>query len=106
MLQLATNPAVPSASPVLGVDIDALGALRARIADLEREEKLLAGSIKARLIARGKDAVAGHDFAAGVNIAERVSLDQPAAIALLEQHGLDVPRKSTVVETLRVVRLA
>lgn len=106
MLQLATNPNVPQASPVLGDDIDALGALRAKLAALEREEKALADSIKSRLIARGKDAVAGHAYVAGVTVAERVTLDGKAAEALLVEHGLDVPRKSSIIESLRIVRLA
>lgn len=102
-LPLYANPNVPTASPALGLDIDNLGALRAEIAALERAEKTLSASIKARLIARGREAVHGSAFAAAVNVAERVTLDAKAAEALLIANGLEVPRKSTVVETLRVV---
>lgn len=104
-IPLYANPNVPAASPALGRDIDELGALRLRIADLERQEKTLAGSIKARLIERGRDAVHGEWFVAGVNVSERVTLDSKAAEALLVAHGIEVPRKSQVVETLRVVEI-
>jgi hypothetical protein len=100
------NDLIPDASPALGRDIDNLGALRARIAALEAEEKALAASVKARLIERGREAVNGDAFLAAINVAERVTLDGKAAEALLVANGLEVPRRSQVVETLRIVKLA
>jgi hypothetical protein len=99
------NILTPPAPRALGLDIDDLGALRARIAALEAEEKLLAASVKARLIEHGREAVKGGEFLAAINVAERVTLDGKAAEALLVANGLEVPRRSQVIETLRIVKL-
>lgn len=80
---------------------DALGALKAQIADLEAQAKIE----HARLVALGAGAYEGEIFRATVSIAERESIDWKTIAARLEPSRQLIAAHSSAKEvtTVRVV---
>lgn len=79
--------------------VDQLGTLKARIADLTKEESTL----KAALLESGYAELDGDLFRATVTWTERATLDTEAVRAILTEDQQRVCTRVTEIKTVRVV---
>lgn len=82
--------------------IDELGALKARKAALNDEERSLVGRIKNEMLAAGEQIAEGELFRAVYLVTSRVSVDTNAVAALFPIELYPSLYNSDVVESLRV----
>ena len=79
--------------------VDAFGALKAQIADLEKQ----AAALRAEIIAMGLGAHEGDLFRATVSVTERETLDMDAVRAHLSRQFIQAHTKVTEVTMVRAV---
>lgn len=78
--------------------VDALGVIKAQIAELEQKEKALTDALKAA----GKDSYSGHLFDCTVSRSERESFDMPRLKADLGDVLLEYAKPAVKIVTLRI----
>jgi hypothetical protein len=82
----------------LGLLVDELGELKARIAELEVREK----EIKALLCDSGEELVKGYDYQAAITESERITLDSSKVRSYLTPIQIMACQRITSVKTVRV----
>jgi hypothetical protein len=84
--------------------VDRLGAIKAQIANLRKEEAALIEAVRQQILADdgGPNYVEGALFRAVLSVSERIDLDVPEARALLPQDRYPQLYRSTVVTSLNV----
>lgn len=79
--------------------VDTLGAIKAEIANLTAQEKVL----KDKLIALGESAIDGELFRATISTSERATLDMEAVRAKLSPQFITAHTNVSTVTAIRVV---
>ncbi|MGL4565260.1 MAG: hypothetical protein ACRCVD_08190 [Halioglobus sp.] len=85
-------------------NIDKLGLIKAQIAELQEQEKVLAAKVKGELFDAGEDALEGDLFRAAMVVQDRTTVDWKAVAAKLQpsRQLVKAHTKETRVISLRV----